>query len=216
MPKEKLEEFLLPWEKDKDGKKLDEPAEIDVERLRKYVYGVLTDKENAQAARDEAVVAKEGVENELAELRRQNETDEQRRKREQEERDAEFERMKKEAAERRKVEALEDHFKDKGITSARAKRLAKRIGPEVDEKDWITEAEELVEDGFRITDKVASTTKTEKVDDEDDETEPPEELVPVRRATRNGRTVVPEDSSRKRKTVEDELDAAGITLPGWG
>lgn len=215
MPKVKLEEFLLPWEKDENGKKLDEPAEIDVEKLRKYVYGLLDDKEKAQAARDDAVAAKEGTENELAELRRQNETDEQRRKREQEERDAEFERMKKDAAERRKVEALEDHFKDQGITSARAKRLAKRIGPEVDEKDWITEAEELVEDGFRIADKVVETTKTDK-DDETDDEDPPEELVPVRRATRNGRTVVPEDQSRKKKTVGDELDAAGITLPGWG
>ncbi len=210
--KVKLEEFLLPWEKDKDGKKLDEPGEIDVERLRKYVYGLLDDKEKAQAARDDAVAAKEGTDNELAELKRKNETDEQRREREQSEARAEVETLRKEAAERKKVEALEDHFKDQGITSARAKRLAKRIGPEVAEKDWITEAEELVEDGFRISDKKAD----EKPEGEKEETvETDETLAPFRRATRNGRTVVPDDPSRKPRTVGEELDAAGITLPGW-
>lgn len=214
MPKVKLEEFLLPWEKDEKGAKLETPAEIDVEKLRKYVYGLLGDKENAQAARDDAVAAKEGTDNELAELKRKNETDEQRREREKTEAQTELENLRREAGERKKVEALEEHFKDKGITSARAKRLAKRIGPEVAEKDWITEAEELVEDGFRIADKVE--TKPETDDDGDDDNDPPEELVPVRRATRNGKQVVPEDPSRKKKTVGDELDAAGITLPGWG
>ena len=211
MPKEKLEEFLLPWEKDKDGKKLDEPAEIDVERLRKYVYGVLGDKENAQAARDDAVVAKEGVENELATLKQANETADQRRERENAEATAELERLRKEGTERRKVEAIEEAFKADGITLDRAKRLAKRIG-DVDEKDWISEAKELVEDGFIIKPK---SEKPEGENEEHEEEEPPEELVPFRRANRNGRVVAPEDPSKKRKSVGDELDAAGITLPGW-
>lgn len=214
MPKEKLEEFLLPWEKDKDGKKLDEPAEIDVERLRKYVYGVLEDKEKAQAARDDATVERDGVKNELDELRKKNETDEQRREREQAEAKAEVERLRKGETERRKIEAIEDAFKDQGITLDRAKRLAKRIGPEVEEKDWLTEAKELVEDGFRIAPEKPKAKEGEESDDDGDE--PPEELVPVRRATRNGKQVTPEDPSRKKKTVGDELDAAGITLPGWG
>lgn len=210
MPKEKLEDFLLPWEKDKDGKKLDEPAEIDVERLRKYVYGVLTDKENAQAARDDAIVAKEGAENEVATLKQANETADQRRERENAEAQAELERLRKEGTERRKVEAIEEAFKADGITLDRAKRLAKRIG-DVDEKDWINEAKELVEDGFIIKPKSEKPEEQER-----EEEESPEELVPVRRATRNGKQVVPEDPSRKKKTIGDELDAAGITLPGWG
>lgn len=213
MPKEKLEEFLLPWEKDKDGKKLEEPAEIDVERLRKYVYGVLTDKENAQAARDDAIVAKEGAENEVATLKQANETADQRRERENAEAQAELDRLRKSETERRKVEAIEEAFKDQGITLDRAKRLAKRIG-DVDEKDWVTEAKELVEDGFIINPK--ATEKPKEGDEDDGEDDPPEELVPVRRATRNGRQVTPEDPSRKKKTIGDELDAAGITLPGWG
>lgn len=213
MPKEKLEEFLLPWEKDKDGKKLDEPAEIDVERLRKYVYGVLEDKEKAQAARDDATVAKEGVENELATLKQANETADQRRERENAEAQAELDRLRKSETERRKVEAIEDAFKDQGITLDRAKRLAKRIG-DIDEKDWISEAKELVEDGFRIAPEKPKGKEGEESEDDGDE--PPEELVPVRRATRNGKQVTPEDPSRKKKTVGDELDAAGITLPGWG
>ena len=212
MPKEKLEEFLLPWEKDKDGKKLDEPAEIDVERLRKYVYGLLGDKENAQAARDDAVAAKEGAENELATVKQANETADQRRERENAEAQAELDRLRKGETERRKVEAIEEAFKADGITLDRAKRLAKRIG-DVEEKDWVSEAKELVEDGFIIKPK---SEKPEGENDDPDETDPPEELVPVRRATRNGRQVTPEDPSRKKKTIGDELDAAGITLPGWG
>jgi len=204
----KFEDFLLPHEH-KDGKKLDEPEELDVEKLRKYVYSVLTDKEEAQEARDAALADKDTAEAELRELQKKNETDEERRAREQAERDKEIADLKKRDQERAKIEALSDHFKDQGITLERARRLAKRVDGE-DEKAWLASADELVEDGFRISDRAETKAKEdEDVDDEDDEP-----LVPVVKATRNGRQIAPATKGRP-KSVSDELDAAGIGPSGW-
>lgn len=206
MKKIKLEDFLLPNEH-KDGKKLDEPAELDVEQLRKYVYGVLTDKEEAQETRDAALADKDTAEAALAVLQKKNETDDERRAREQAERDKEIADLKARDQERAKVDALADHFADKGITAARAKRLASRITGD-DEKAWLASADELVEDGFRISDKPAG---------EEEELEQVEtaELAPIVKSTRNGRTVVPPTGKGKAKNVSDELDAAGIGPSGW-
>ena len=203
MKKFKLEEFLLPHELGPDGKKLETPEEIDVEKLRKYVYGVLTDKEEAQEARDTAVSERDAAKTELTALQQKNETDEQRRTREQEERDRQFAELQARDRERAKIEAVEEHFKDKGITSARAKRLAKKLTGD-DEKAWLAEADELVEDGFRITDKV-----------EQQQEETDEGLAPVVKATRNGKAVAPTPPDKRAKSVGDELDAAGISTPGW-
>jgi len=200
----KLEDFLLPHEHDGEGKKLDEPKELDVEQLRKWVYGVLTDKEEAQEARDAAVTEKATVETELTELRKKNETDEERRVREQADRDKEIADLRKAQTEREKIEAIEDHFKDKGITSARAKRLAKRIEGE-DKKAWLESADELVEDGFRVSDKPAGEGEAEETGGDD--------LRGIPKANRNGKVVVGKDESVKTKTVADELGDIGRT--GW-
>lgn len=205
MKKYKLEEFLLPHEIGEDGKKLETPEEIDVEKLRKYVYGVLTDKEEAQEARDAAVTDKAAVQKDLDDLRTKNETDEERRVREQTQRDQEIADLRKKDQDRAKVEAIEDHFKDKGITSARAKKLAKLVTGD-DEKAWTSQADELVEDGFRISDKAAEQVDETGDDDND--------LVPVVKATRNGRQVVPAGTGKPR-SIAEELDAAGIGQQVW-
>lgn len=205
MKKIKLEDFLLPHEHE-NGKKLDEPKELDVEQLRKYVYGVLTDKEEAQEARDAALADKDTAVAELTTLQQKNETDEERRTREQAARDQEIADLKKRDIERAKVDALAEHFADKGITAARAKRLASRVTGE-DEKAWIASADELVEDGFRIADKPAADSETEETVETD------ETLVPVVR--RNGKIVTPPNPKGRAKSVADELDAAGLGFTGW-
>ncbi len=202
----KLEEFLLPHEHDGDGKKLEEPKELDVEQLRKWVYGILTDKEEAQEARDAAVADKDAATTALTELQKKVETDEERRVREQAERDKEIADLRKKDQDRAKVEAIEAHFEDKGITPARAKRLAARVTGD-DEKAWLSSADELVEDGFRITEKPAAGEEEEQVEE-------PDELVRVTKATRNGKQVTPSTSTKPR-SVAEEIDAAGIASPGW-
>lgn len=204
----KLEEFLLPHEHDGDGKKLEEPKELDVEQLRKWVYGILTDKEEAQEARDAAVADKDAAMTELTELQKKVETDDERRVREQAERDKEIADLRKKDQDRAKVEAIEAHFEDKGITPARAKRLAARVTGD-DEKAWLASADELVEDGFRITEKSAAGEEEQSPEEQVDES-----LAPVRRATRNGKVVAPSTSTKPR-SVAEELDAAGVASPGW-
>lgn len=205
MKKIKFEDFLLPNEH-KDGKKLDEPEELDVEQLRKWVYGILTDKEDAQEARDAALSEKDTAEASLRELQKKNETDDERRAREQAERDKEIADLKARDTERAKVDALADHFSEQGITAARAKRLASRVTGE-DEKAWIASANELVEDGFRISDKPAG--EQEQVVEVETS-----ELAPIVKSTRGGRTVAPA-SKGKARSVAEELDAAGIGPSGW-
>lgn len=201
MPKFKLEEFLLPWEIDADGKKLEEPKEIDVEQLRKYVYGLLEDKEKAQEARDIAATEKAQVQDQLNTVLQEHENDEQRRAREEKEREQRYAALEKDAQERKKLDALAEAFPD--ATSARLKKLAKRVTG--DEKDWVADATELVEDGFKISDKPVEQQVTD--DDGDD-------LSVTPRARRNGQVVVPEVKKTKQSPA-DELAAAGIGGNHW-
>ena len=207
MPKFTLEEFLLPHEIDKDGKKLETPNEIDVEKLRKYVFGLLEDKEKAQEARDTAATEKANVDLELKELRQKNENDDERRAREEKERADEIEKLKKEGLERRKLDALAEAFPD--ATAARIKKLAKRVSG--DEKDWVDDAKELVADGFKLSDKPAESTD----DGETVETGGDLSIKPVVRRS-DGRPVETVDAKRKKnRSVADELDAAGIGRSDW-
>jgi beta-glucosidase-like glycosyl hydrolase len=203
MALEDLEKWLAPWERDKDGKKLDEPAEIDADRLKKYLHGLLADKEKLQETVGDRETELAGAKEQLTTLQREHEDDAARQAREQKERDAEFEKLRKEGIERRKVEAIEAAFEKEGITSARAKRLAKRIGPDVEEKDWVAEARELVEDGFRISDKVVSPPG-----DVEDEPDDGVSIKPVRRSS--GEPVDTSKATGKKKSVADELNEAGI------
>lgn len=205
MPKVKLEDFLLPWEVDKDGKKLDEAREIDVEKLRKYIYGLLGDKEQAQEARDTAITERDEKDTALKEVQQQHENDEQRRTREEAERQKEIDDLRKSDLQRKKIEALEDAFPD--ATSARIKKLAKRVTG--DEKDWVNDAKELVEDGFKITEtKTGDEGLGDSVETGNDLS-----VKPVRRS--DGRPVQTTEEKVKARSVADELDAAGIGRSGW-
>lgn len=204
MPKIKFEDYLAPWERGEDGKKLEEPAEIDPERLKKYLYGLESDKDELQDRITEVETERDQAKDQLAEVQREHENDEQRRQREEQEREAEIEKLRKSDTERRKLEALEEAFPD--ATAARLKKLAKRVTG--DEKDWVSDAQELVEDGFKITDKPAEQER--EVDESGDD-------LSVRPRVRrsNGSPASDTATSTKGKSVADELDAAGIGRSGW-
>ena len=199
----KLEEVLLPHEVDKDGKKLETPGEVDVEAIRAWALGLVNAEEELRetvADKDtELATAKDA----LTELQRQNENDEQRRAREQKERDAEFEQLRKRDQERSKVEAISAKFADKGITAEQAKRLAKRVGGD-DEKAWLSDAEELVSDGFKVGTAPAKTGEGE--------TEETPSTLP--RVVRTDGTP-PIITTNKPKSIAEELDAAGVGKGGW-
>jgi hypothetical protein len=207
VPKFKLEEFLLPWEHDGDGKKLETPKEIDVEQLRKYVYGLLTDKETLQEQVQAVTVERDNAKDLLQQAERKNETDEQRRQREAEQRDNELAELRKKNQERDKIDAIAAAFEKDGITPPQARKLAKRVSGDK-ESDWLADAKELVEDGFKIgTGKPANDDGGDGGDDSTDD------LTSTPRATRNGQVVPPKDKG-KAKSVKEELDTA-IPASGW-
>ena len=208
-----LEDFLLPWEADKDGKKLETPGEINVEQLRKYMLGLLTDKEAAQERAAEADTTATAAKKALEDLQKKNETDEQRRAREDKEREEHYEKLEKAAMERDKLDAIEKAFEDQGITPARAKRLAKRVRSE-DPDEWVDEAKELVEDGFRISDAKPKEGEEVEEQQQDETLEDTFTSRPVSVRRSNGR---PAEAvvKAKPKSVAEELDAAGIGMTTW-
>jgi hypothetical protein len=207
---EKLDEFLAPWEMDEKGEKLEEPAEVDPEKLKKYLFNLLNDKEELQSRVQDKDVELQNAKADLDTLRREHEDEGQRREREEREREERYARLEADATERRKVEAIEEHFRERGITSARAKRLAKRI-TSTDENSWISEADELVEDGFRVTDSVVSTTSSELP--EADETDG---LLVRPVVRRSDGTLPPTLKKPQFSSVAEELQAGGVfDKGGW-
>ncbi len=206
MPR-KLEEVLLPHEVDDKGKKLTEPKEVDVEAIRAWALDLLNAEEEAREEVTAAAQAKDTAEQELETLRRKNETDEQRRVREEKQREDELTALRNRDTDRAKREAIEAAFEEQGITTAQARKLASRVKGER-EGDWVQDARELVDDGF----KIGAVTK---VEGEPGEEEPPgDTLSTTPRATRNGRVVPPRDPG-KAKSVAEELNAAGIGVTTW-
>lgn len=209
MAKKKLEEYLAPWEVDDQGNPLTEPEDIDPAKLKKYLLNLLNDKEDLQEKLSDKDVELANKVADLDTLRREHENEEDRRKREETEREQRYAQIEARDAERRKVEALEEHFADQGITAARAKRLAKRITA-TEERDWITEADELVEDGFRISD--APVTKTTEVAEE---TGDGSGLL-VRPVRRSDGSLPPTLVKPKYNSVAEELEAGGVfNKGGW-
>lgn len=201
------EKFLAPWEIGEDDKPLDEPAEIDPEKLKKYLYNLLSDKEKEQEKVQDAETALAQKEEELTTVLREHETDTQRREREDRERQQRYEAMEKREQERAKLEFLENHFKDQGITTTRAKRLAARVVGD-DEQAWATAAEELVEDGFRLSETPVPQPEEERTGDD-------LRIRPERLRRADG-TPVREtgDPDKRRLSVKEQVDEL-IPVKSW-
>lgn len=195
-----FEKFLAPWEHDGEGKPLDEPAEVDPEKLKKFLYDVLSDKEKAQTERDDVKSELANAQDTLTTMQREKESDDERRAREDKEREERYARLEAEKVERDKIKAITKHFKDKGIEADRAERLAARATGE-NETEWVQSAEELVEDGFRLTDKVVSTTETDPPEETDDLTSTPRRVV-----RSDGTPPKKTGKDNVAKTIDEQLD----------
>ena len=199
-----FEKFLAPWEHDGDGKALAEPAEIDADKLKKYLYDLQSDKEKLQDDKKDVETELATAKDSLTAMQREKETEAERQARENKERDARYAALEARDRDRQKVEAIEDHFKDKGITGARAKRLAARVSGD-DERAWLASADELVEDGFRLTEgKVETPVEEERNLD----------LEGRPRPVRSDGTPATKATTGKPKTVSEELGDA-IPIVSW-
>ena len=203
MAKKKFEDYLAPWEVDADGKKLDEPEDIDPEKLKKYLFGLIEDKETLQEKLTTAETQVAQANDQLAEVRREHENDEQRRAREEKERETANAALAEKAT---FAERLEIALDVPGISAARARVLAKRLVGK-DAGEWKASAEEIVDDGFRLVEKGQEQQQSSD-DDGKEELETKPQVV-----RSNGKPVPPK--SEKYKSVGEELDAAGIGRSGW-
>lgn len=202
----KFEEYLAPWEVDDEGNALDEPADLDPEKLKKYLHNLLSDKDKLQERVEDVEAERDQAKESLVEMQREKETEAERREREDKEREERFAAAERRERERDKLDFLAEHFAESGITAARAKRLAARVTGD-DERAWKASAEELVEDGFRLSDKKVDEREVEKVVDDEPRLQT--------RPRRSDGTPVRERATGKPVSVADELDAAGIGRRGW-
>jgi hypothetical protein len=118
----KLEDWLAPWETGQDGKALpDEEQKIDAPRLKKYLHGLLSDKERLQTSVTTVTEERDTLRKQVDEKAREGESEVDRLKRELAEAQAAGQRSKEESAEKRALRlevALE-----KGLTKVQAARL---------------------------------------------------------------------------------------------
>lgn len=78
-----LEEYRAPWETDDAGQVLaPEDQEVDRERLKKYIHGILVDRDQARDGRDTAERAAREAQAQLDSKAREGETADQARQRE--------------------------------------------------------------------------------------------------------------------------------------
>jgi hypothetical protein len=200
----KFEDYLAPWEVDGDGKKLDEPAELDPARLKKHLYNLLSDKTRLQetvADKDTEVAQAQQA---LKDLQTQHENEDQRKERENKEREDRLAKAEAREQERAKIDAIAEEFEEQGITSAQAKRLAKRVSGE-NEKDWIADARELVEDNFKVGVKPATAETDDSTDDD----------LSVRPVPRRGNGSVSEPKTGKAKSVREQMEEANLFRDEW-
>ncbi len=205
MPIEDLKTWLAPWEKDKDGKKLDTPAEIDPERLKKYLHGLLSDKEKTQEERDDVQAQLAQAEEALATVQRENETKEQTAAREAKEQQEKYDKLEKRNAERDKVDAIQAAFEAQGITATQARKLASRVKGD-DEKAWVKDAKELVEDGF----KVGTAKPAEQQEDLGNAVDEDLRARPVS-AVRSDGTPIVQPVGRKKSVAEELAEAIPVS-----
>lgn len=118
----KFEDYLAPWEVGDDGKPVPEDDQkIDTGRLKKYLHGLLGDKERLQTTVTEVTTERDELKSKVDEAARQGETETEKLKRELAEAQAKVNAKQEESAEMRALRlevALE-----KGLTATQAKRL---------------------------------------------------------------------------------------------
>jgi hypothetical protein len=200
--KKKFEEYNAPWEVDADGKVLETPEDIDPVKLKKYIFGLIEDKETLQEKLTTAETQVAQANDQLAEVRREHENDEQRRAREEKERETANAALEQKAT---FADRLDVALDIPGISAARARVLAKRLTGK-DANEWKASAEEIIDDGFRLVEKGQEQQQEQQQTDESLESHP--------KVVRSNGTPVPPPST-KGKSPAEELDAAGIGRTGW-
>ena len=135
----KLEDWKAPWETTKEGKDVsEEEQKIEPSRLKKYLYGLLSDKERLQTSVTTVTEDRDKLKKDAEELARKDETAADKLKRENEELTAKLAKGTEDSAEKRALR-LEVAI-DKGLTLIQAERL---LG--ATKEEMAADADKLVE-----------------------------------------------------------------------
>lgn len=138
MPKmPKLDDWNAPWELDENGNVLaEEEQQLDPVKLKKYLHGLLTDKERLQTTVTEVTTKRDELQGQIDEQARKGESDVERLQRELREANERADKAGQTSIETLKLRvALR-----KGLSEVQAKRL---VGTTEDELE--ADADELVE-----------------------------------------------------------------------
>lgn len=192
-----VETYKAPWEVNAEGVDIPEDEqEVDTERLKKYLVGLLNDKEQATEARDAAQLELSEAQGKLEDKSRKDETDTERAAR-----DAEARAQDKQeaAAAKREALALRVALKQKGISGEDAVELAEILKGDTEE--------ELQEHAERLVKKFKLGQAPAGDDDEDDD-----EPTPATRPRRLRSPGDPKPHTRAEESLEDQL--ARIPRPG--
>lgn len=138
LPK-KVDDWKAPWEVDKEGEDIpEEEQKLDGARLKKYLFGLLTDKQRLRTQVNELTTAKEELEQEVADAKDPKALEDLQKKLEKA--NADLEKAKNSAENDIEKWKLEIAL-DKGLTKRQAARLVGKTREELED-----DADELVEE----------------------------------------------------------------------
>lgn len=187
----KLEDWKAPWEVDSTGTELpEEDQKIDPARLKKYLHGLLSDKERLQTTVTTVTGERDELKTKADEAARKGETDEAKAKRE-----AQDALKAAEAKGGLAALKLDVALDVEGITPAQAKTLAKSLSGET---------REALEEHAKELSQAFNIGKAAKADDEDED----DDLKVV--ATRPRRPKASADPEPDTSDVLDVDDLASI------
>ncbi len=134
----KFEDYKAPWEM--DLKEDEDPKDkIDLDKLKRYLHGVLSDKEKAQAERDEVVTERDTLKSEKEAAAREGETEVDKLKRERDEAQDKLKKAEEGKGEKSPAELRLEVALEKGLSKTQAKRL---VG--TTEEELMADADELL------------------------------------------------------------------------
>lgn len=135
----KFEDYKAPWEM--DLKEDEDPKEkLDLDKLKRYMHGLLGDKEKAQAERDEVKTERDTLKSEKEAAAREGETEVDKLKRERDEAQDKLKKAEEGKGEKSPGELRLEVALEMGLTKTQAKRL---VG--TTEEELKKDAEELLE-----------------------------------------------------------------------
>lgn len=175
-PLVKFEEYKAPWEVDSDGNEIPEDKqEIDPGKLKKYLHGLLSDKDRLQTTVTTVTGERDELQTKFDAKTREGESDDEAKQREHQK-----------AIDAAKAEGslpalkLEVALDIEGITPKQAKALAKRLtGTSREELE--EDAEAIVEEFGLVKDESSQSTEGDEGKDGDEGNEP---ATPARRPRR--------------------------------